>query len=197
MVMLPGCHSARRPSCRVPSRRAWLARIISSSTWATIGQNRLPAAVAGLSLRDSSTQLSLRASLPRTSTADDALELVRQRGLRGLSVEMHISSERHEGGLRVIEKAALTGFGLVDSPAYPQSEVEARQAALNTNLKSLIPYGKKLQCQCQKGDCGEVRFDAGSFDVTLASDREVLAVVGSYQGPLASQVGRYVAPAPA
>ena len=163
-----------------------------------VGHNRnkpLARSGAGLSLRDAPDSLSVRAVLPRTAAADDALELVRSGVFRGLSVEMHVQEESRESGVRVVQRAALVGLGVVDRPAYSQSEIEARRVGatggsaelLGTSLKSLIPYGRKLQCQCQRGDCGEVRFDAGSFNVTLASDREVLAVVGGYSGPLASR----------
>ena len=84
----------------------------------------------GLELIDSAESLEVRATLPDTRVADDVLELVKTGVLRGLSVEFRAVAERIEGGVRVIERAKLGGIGVVDTPAYPASEVEARMAAL-------------------------------------------------------------------
>ncbi|MDE0201594.1 MAG: HK97 family phage prohead protease [Rhodospirillaceae bacterium] len=84
---------------------------------------------AGLVLLDTADQLAFRADLPVTRAADDVLELVRAGVMRGASVEMRVSAERIERGVRVIERAVLSAIGIVDSPAYPASEVEARRAA--------------------------------------------------------------------
>ena len=83
---------------------------------------------AGLKLSDGADALELRAKLPNTRDADDAIELVRQGVLRGLSVEFRATRERRDGGVRVIERAVLLGVGLVDTPAYPGATVEARNA---------------------------------------------------------------------
>lgn len=85
----------------------------------------------GLELRDTAEALSLSATLPETRDGDDALALVRNRVLRGLSIEFEATSERQEGGLRIIEGARLLGIGLVDKPAYTSAVVAARQAAAN------------------------------------------------------------------
>ena len=50
--------------------------------------------------------------------------------LRGLSIEFRAVVERMEGETRVISRATLGAVSVVDSPAYPQSEVEARRAAM-------------------------------------------------------------------
>lgn len=85
---------------------------------------------AGLELMDTADALTIRADLPATRAADDVLELVRSGVLRGLSIEFRAIAERIEAGVRVIERAMLSGIAVVDSPAYPQSEVEARRAAM-------------------------------------------------------------------
>ena len=47
--------------------------------------------------------------------------------MTGLSVEFRALAERREGGLRVIEAAELRGIGIVRSPSYEDSRVEARR----------------------------------------------------------------------
>ena len=85
---------------------------------------------AGLSLDDTAERLAFSADLPATRAADDVLELVRTGVMRGASVEMRVSAERIEAGVRVIERAKLVAIGVVDTPAYRQSEIEARRAAM-------------------------------------------------------------------
>ena len=85
---------------------------------------------AGLDLADSAERLAFTATLPETRAADDVLALVRTGVMRGASVEMRVTGERFESGVRVIERASLSAIGVVDTPAYPASEVEARMAAL-------------------------------------------------------------------
>ena len=80
----------------------------------------------GLTLTDTPEALLVRAELPRTRDADDALELVRSNVMRGFSVEFGANRERQEGRRRIVETARLGGLGLVDRPAYPRSTVAAR-----------------------------------------------------------------------
>ncbi|MDE0205990.1 MAG: HK97 family phage prohead protease [Candidatus Tectomicrobia bacterium] len=85
---------------------------------------------AGLTLDDTAERLAFAAELPATRGADDLLALVRAGVVRGASVEMRVTAQRFEGGVRVIERAKLAGIGIVDTPAYAESEIEARRAAL-------------------------------------------------------------------
>lgn len=78
----------------------------------------------GLVLRDSPASLELEATLPDTTEALDALKLVRSNVLRGFSVEFVALQERLDNDVVVVERGRLVGIGLVDSPAYPQSQVE-------------------------------------------------------------------------
>ena len=82
----------------------------------------------GLQLADSATELRVAATLPETSLADDAVELIRRGVFRGLSIEFRSIRESTVGGVRVIEKALLSGIGIVDRPAYSNAEVQARMA---------------------------------------------------------------------
>ena len=84
---------------------------------------------AGLELSDTAERLAFAATLPETRAADDVLTLVRTGVMRGASIEMRVSAQRFEGGVRVIERATLAAIGVVDTPAYPASEIEARRAA--------------------------------------------------------------------
>ena len=82
----------------------------------------------GLQLADSATELRVAATLPETTLADDAVELIRRGVFRGLSIEFRSIRESTVGGVRVIEKALLSGIGIVDRPAYSNAEVQARMA---------------------------------------------------------------------
>ena len=73
---------------------------------------------SGLELVDSGSMLSMTASLPQTREADDTLELVRTKNLRGLSVEFLAQQERMTNGTRIIAKARLLGIGVVDTGAH-------------------------------------------------------------------------------
>ncbi len=75
----------------------------------------------GLEFQDSAEALELVAELPNTREADDALELVNKKILRGFSLEFVSRKERREAGVRVIESALLAGISLVDTGAYPGS----------------------------------------------------------------------------
>ena len=81
---------------------------------------------AGLTLTDGQGALEARISLPDTTYGREARELVEARILRGMSIEFRASQERWEDKTRIIESATLTGIGLVDRPAYPDSVIAQR-----------------------------------------------------------------------
>ena len=85
----------------------------------------------GLELVDGPAELRAEFQLPETRDGQDAALMVRQKVLRGLSIEFRVApdGETWEGGLRTIHKAALLGLALVDAPAYPGSVVSARAEA--------------------------------------------------------------------
>ena len=60
----------------------------------------------GLTLLDSEAALEIRAELPPTRSADDVLELVRAKVMRGLSIEFVALTERSEANVRIIEACA-------------------------------------------------------------------------------------------
>ena len=82
------------------------------------------------------TDSEVRASieLPDTTAGRDAAANVRAGILRGLSVEFYSEQETVRDGVRVIQRAALVGAGLVDSPAYAAAGVEARNTKARRRL---------------------------------------------------------------
>ena len=122
----------------------------------------------------------MRATLPETREATDALTLLRKRVLRGLSVEFTAIEEHIEAGVRVITKAVLSGIGLVDRPAYPQSLAEARRRfGYIGTVKGYIPKGTKLDCRCKDG-CDSAIIEDAEFPET------VIGVRGNYGEALGS-----------
>ena len=83
--------------------------------------------------------------------------------------------------------ATLAGAGLVDQGAYDKAVVEVR--AKGRTVKGVFPgWQKRAECRCQGDDCEAVIFDQGAFDAALEDpDREVLAVAGNYDSPVASR----------
>ena len=138
-------------------------------------------------LADSPRELRVRADLPEGS---GALALVRRGALNGFSVEFTSLAERQEGGLRVIERAKLSGLALVDRGAYPQSTAEVRARSGRT-LRQRIPADVALRRECASPECkwaqiiGPAMQEA--FDVAFQHAAEILAVRTGYAGPLASK----------
>ena len=146
---------------------------------------------AGLVLIDGRDALRMAATLPQTREAEDTLALVKAGVLRGLSIEFRAVAERFDGGIRVIERAALAGIGVVDTPAYSESEVEARRRGgggrreRRTWVRGGVRYGVKMHCACLDGSCNEVYFRPEALEVldsTLAMTGRTTESVGSVKG---------------
>lgn len=85
---------------------------------------------AGLTLTDGPSSLEARIELPDTVYGREARELVQARILRGFSIEFRAEEQRWEGKTRIITRASLTGLGVVDRPAYPDSVIAERMQAV-------------------------------------------------------------------
>ena len=138
-------------------------------------------------LTDSPRELRVRADLPEGSAA---LQLVRRGALNGFSVEFLARSERREGGVRVVERAELSGLALVDRGAYRGATAEVRARSGRT-LRQRIPAGVNLGCRCSGVQCrfaritGEAMQEA--FSEAWNEATEILAVRSNYGNPLASK----------
>jgi len=143
-------------------------------------------------LHDSREALRVSAQLPEGAAV---LSLVRRGALEGFSIEFRSRRERMENGTRVISEAVLSGLGLVDRGAYPDSLAEVRRrggskswgsAGRNPAVKAKWQAGRKSACDCQGPECDSVSFEPGAFDEALnAPDAEMLALAGANR-PIAS-----------
>lgn len=104
----------------------------------------------GLQLSDDNNALEMKAELADTGPANDTLELVRKRILRGLSIEFYPLEDRivvdDDGNrVRVIEKAELRGIAVVDRPAYPNSLIQARSKQMSDELKRKLEEAERAR----------------------------------------------------
>lgn len=130
-------------------------------------------------VEDRADALIVAAHLPRTETADMALDGVRSGRYRGWSVEFIARREsRDASGIRVVEAADLPGLALVDHPSYPGSRVETRRGSYRTR----VPVGRQaLYCSCSARKTGStashVRFGRDAF-AGVEDAGDVMAVAG-------------------
>ena len=89
-------------------------------------------------------QLRIDAPIPDTIAGRDAAEEIRTKLLTGLSVEFRAIRQSVVAGVRRIAKGVLTGAGLVDSPAYADATVEAREARAKAERERERERGREL-----------------------------------------------------
>ena len=101
----------------------------------------------GLRLRDSMSRLEMETELPKTRAADDAIELVSTKVLRGLSVEFLPGEYRIEGGDTIVHErgATLRNIGLVDRPAYKGTDVQLRGDSMATKEEIKAMVGEAME----------------------------------------------------
>ena len=81
----------------------------------------------------------------------------------------------------------LLGVGIVRTPSYQQSQVEARRRSGRT-MRARIPAGRNVECCCSGAACKFARItgDALREEFDLAFDqagKEIIAGFGSYDVP--------------
>ena len=152
----------------------------------------------GLVLEDSADALRMRADLPDTRDAADTLTLVRSGVLRGLSMEFGALRERQDGQLRIVQRASLGGFGVVDRPAYKGSEVHARaeiradggglMGSFHYNVNRVV--SDRADVEQRQARRRKVRVNPGAFSFAIEDPtREISVTLGrSYAQPLASKL---------
>ena len=164
-------------------------------------------AARGAVLTDGPRELRVRAELPADSAA---LALVQRGALNAFSVEFFARAERREAGIRVVERAMLSGLALVDRGAYPGAIAEVRKkrrpytkgrpARLRAGrlLRAQIPVDEFLVCECirQRGPgsgaacLAEVRFSTTAAiemaDLIGGIERDILVAYKDFGRPLAS-----------
>ena len=80
---------------------------------------------AGLTLKDSSTELRATVSLSGDMQfSREAAAMVKGKLLQGFSVEFRAVKDNWQGGLRTISEAIILGCSLVDKPAYAGSTID-------------------------------------------------------------------------
>ena len=151
---------------------------------------------ATLRLEDGPDALRVAATLPETREADDALALVRAGVLRGLSLEFRAGSAPVIDGVRTVQRAGLLGFGLVDTPAYPGSTVEARVEVRQDGdgIEGSFFYDTDTiiadRAETRQRSTRKSRVSPRAFEFAIeAPDREINLLLGRrYDAPLASKL---------
>lgn len=142
----------------------------------------------GVSLTDGPEALRVSATLPDLGEVAGTLALVRRGALRGFSVEFRATTERREGGVRVVERADLTGLALVDRPAYPGAGAEVRARSGRT-MRARVPAHEPVECQCSGVACRWAELGdalAEAINEGIREGMEIVAARGSYAESLAS-----------
>ena len=145
----------------------------------------------GLTLIDGPDALRFEAVLPPTREAEDVVRLVRDRVLRGASIEFAVpaNGERAVGGVLSIAKAYLSGLGIVDRPAYQDSLIEARAEIRQdgNGLTASYAYGQQKTIAAsgslrkEEVLSGALGFalDNPAYEVNVVLGRDYSSIIGS------------------
>lgn len=88
-------------------------------------------------LEDRAEGLAIRARMPETQEARDAITLLREGVLNGFSSEFWPEEQDRTGNHIIVKRAKLLGVGLVNDPAYPRSTATLRSRS-TAELKSSV-----------------------------------------------------------
>ena len=77
-----------------------------------------------MTLTDTRDALQFEATLPETREADDVIANVRAGVLAGLSIEAGATVHAMRKGIRVVERATLTGLAVVARPGFKETSVK-------------------------------------------------------------------------
>ena len=130
----------------------------------------------GLELEETGDGITMRAELPNTTHGNDALELVKKGVLRGLSVEMRIHKTTNERERYTINSATLSGIGLVDKPAYPQSTISR---AHGMGFRHLPPVAASVRQTARGAIKGFVEYSA-LITLSLRNDEKIMLMPGAF-----------------
>ena len=81
---------------------------------------------AGLVIDNDAHDMRASIKLPDTVYGRETRELVDANILRGFSLEFRAVKDSWQGNHRVISEAVMSGFGIVDRPAYSESQISKR-----------------------------------------------------------------------
>ena len=152
-----------------------------------------------LKLRDSETALIAETTLPKTTLGQDTAEDIRNGVLTGYSSQFIPRREEYRQAIRHLLSGIMSGLGVVDVPAYPQSQIELRWEDLigeefvweerQQPLSGTIAYNTPV-VNSDRGRQRKELVRPGAFDYVLNDPtREVLLTLGERADrPLASRL---------
>ena len=147
----------------------------------------------GLVLTDSPDALRFAADMADTADARDAVTKVRERIMRGSSIEYAPIRERNVGGVLVVERAHLVGVAVVDDGAYLGATVEARESVEirqdGQGLRVVFGY-EQMKVIASSGSLRKETFSSNAFDFALGDpEREINVLLGrSYDNIIGSKL---------
>ena len=166
-------------------RQAWTANLMHNAR-----QDLGGTPTGELRLTDSDTALTATLVLPDTEPGRQTAMLARKGVLRGLSGEFDIVNQYlGSDGVRTVVRAAGDAVGVVDRPAYGQSQIQIRQAEMpdlqirqsaDDGISAFMPYGTPLLVSLARSEY--VQFEPPE---PLNLDGEIYALLGGdYSQPL-------------